>query len=245
MGTIVVQATGLAYPLLNYHLATHLSTRVIGSVLAAFGAGWLVGQVVCGRGTDLFGSRAALVGAIATAAAEQPWHAPAQSVPAPRTDVMPDQARRAEVAGWRHCAVNPGAVGGVLADRVGTAPLLFWCNALARPRRHWRPALPRPRPPRAARGRQPSPAAPRRERRAVVAAVPGDLAALTCAVGLLSSLPMLMSARGLSATACGWTQAVNALVVIALSPLITPRLSHRATAPRPRSAEPLPARARP
>ncbi|MEU5239724.1 MFS transporter [Streptomyces lydicus] len=262
VGTFIVRSASFAYPFLAYHLTTAgLPQRWIGPIMAVFGTGWLIGQLTVGWLADRIGHRHALVVAMATAAIVLPWLGMAHSVPALCAaavlagacydahrpilsaliaDVMPDQTRRAELAGWRHFAVNLGAaltgvIGGLLVDQVGTHPL-FWANAVVCALfglAAWR----------FVGADHPSPAATAtdgcirepgawRDGRLWLLCL-ASLAALTCAVGLFSSLPILMAARGLSATAYGGTQAINALVVIVLSPMLTPWLSRRATASHP------------
>lgn len=253
-GTFLIRACGFCYPFLTYYLAElHLSAHLIGWALAAFGGGWLGGQLAGGWLADHIGRRATLVGTMLTAAAVLPLLATAGSVPAilaativsgacydaPRpvvsatcADLIPDEAGRATFAGWRHLAVNlgaalTGAVGGMLAGPLGIRALI-WINAAAcaafagivlRYMEADRPA---------------APGADIGWYRIALRDVRlwllclASLSALTCAVSLFSALPMLMTARHLSAAAYGWTQAANALVVVLLSPFLTPLLGRRA-----------------
>ncbi|MFD4948876.1 MFS transporter [Streptomyces sp. NPDC058409] len=56
-------------PFLPYHLdSLGFSTRTTGWIVAAFGAGYLIGQIACGWLSDRIGQRATLVTAMAAAA---------------------------------------------------------------------------------------------------------------------------------------------------------------------------------
>ncbi|MET7621303.1 MFS transporter [Streptomyces sp. NPDC005408] len=259
-GTFVVRAAGFSYPFLSYRMAKlNFTTTAVGYVLAAFGVGWLASQLLCGWLADRVGRRATLLGAMLVAAIALPALAMAQSaVPvfaavivvgmvfdAPRPivsaviiDSFPTESGRTRVNAARHFAVNigaglTGAVGGLLAGDVGTRTL-FLINAAAcasfgllalavmKPSVHsendahdqprFRAAL-----------------ADGRLRLLWLA----SLAALTCCASMFSALPMLMAADGLDAAAYGWTQVAAAMVVVALSPVITPWLSHRAARDAP------------
>ncbi|MFF7415408.1 MFS transporter [Streptomyces lydicus] len=260
VGTFLIRAAGFAYPFLAYYLGgLRLSRALVGAILAAFGFGWLAGQILSGWLADRIGRRFTLVATMTTAALTLPllaqahtavsllaattlagatYDAPRPVISALICDVIPDEATRAAVAGWRHFAVNAGAAltgaaGGFLTDLVGVR-VLFWVNAVAcalfalAAARFVEAGRPAPLPARAdvAGGEA------WRDARLWLLCL-ASLAGLTCAVGQFSSLPLLMAVRGLSATAYGWTQAVNAVVVIVLSPVITPWLSRRATATHP------------
>ncbi|MCZ1012116.1 MFS transporter [Streptomyces lydicus] len=258
-GVLLARAAGYAYPFLAYHLGSsrlHLPAGVIGAVLATFGGGWLLGQVLCGWAADRLGRRVTLVGAMTAGAISTAVLAVVESIPAlfaaaavagacydaPRpvvsaciADLIHDEAERAAVSGWRHFAVNVGAAlgaaGGLLAGVVGTQGLFeinaAACAVIAILTSRYVDVGPPPPPEGAVqRGHY---------RRALKDArlwllCLASLMALICVVGLYSALPMLMSARGLSATDYGWTQAVNALVVLLITPAATRWLSHRAAA---------------
>lgn len=71
------------------------------------------------------------------------------------------------------------------------------------------------------------------DKRLVLLAVSG-LATLTTLMGFFAAVPMLMSASGLGVGAYGWVQLINALAVVAVTPLLTPWLSKQlALGPRP------------
>ena len=260
-GTFLVRACGFVYPFISFRLGElALSAVVVGRVLAAFGVGWLLGQLLCGYAADRFGRRITLVGAMAIGAVAMPALAWAQSptavfaaavvagivydAPRPVTsavvaDVFPTQAGRTRVNAVRHFAVNIGAAitgaGGLFAADVGTSAL-FWANGAACAAfalTAW--AVMPPDRPRSAAPRQEQSTEPSRRRfqaalsdRRLWLLWLASLAALTCCAGMFSTLPMLMADDGLSPASYGWTQVVAAVAVIALSPVITPWLSHRA-----------------
>lgn len=61
-GNLVVRAAGFAYPFLAYHVTGRgHAVGAVGVVLATFGVGWLVGQLVCGWLIDHIGRRSTLV----------------------------------------------------------------------------------------------------------------------------------------------------------------------------------------
>lgn len=233
-----------------------------GLVLAVFGVGWLVGQLCSGWAVDRFGYRATLLGTVVLGAATLPllavgtevswllvaaglaglaYDAPRPAVSAAITDLVGDVRDRAAISGWRLGAINVGAavtggLGGLLADRVdyltlclanGASFLAFGAVVL--------PALPR------------QPGEPRDKDRSRAASVTrtavGDsrlwllcassMAAMTCAVGLMSTLPLMMARDGLPTESYGWTQGVDAALVLALTPLLNPVLSRLAGKPRP------------
>ncbi|MFJ6437837.1 MFS transporter [Streptomyces sp. NPDC091416] len=260
--TLVARSFGFVYPFLSYHLKDlGYSTQAVGQVLAVFGVGWLFGQLITGWAADTIGRRRTLVIAMTTAAVCLPLMAQAQDFAAvcagaliagtvydaPRpvvsaviADLITEDAQRAAVNGWRYGAVNigaalTGAVGGLLASHLGFQAL-FWINALACAvcaaivQRHLSSDTPN--------ATSSDPGAPpftgyvlRDARLWLLWAA--SIATLTCAAGMFSALPMLMEHDGLAASAYGWTQVANALAVIALTPLLTPWLSHRCGGQRP------------
>lgn len=261
IGTFLVRAGGFAFPFLAYYLTDrHLSLFWVGAIMAAFGGGWLLGQLVCGWLADTVGHQSTLIGAMTTGAAALLFLARATSplallaaalvvgaafdahrpvVAAAIADLTPDQGDRAALTAWRHFAINlgaaaAGALGGLWAQQAGIEALL-WANAAACAGFAALAALFLPP------EHQPAAAAPRRT--ADIAAAVRDrrlwllcgasLAALVGVVGLFNAVPLLMSAAGLSATAYGWTQVANAGAVLIISPLATPWLRRRAARPEP------------
>ncbi|MEU2357700.1 MFS transporter [Streptomyces misionensis] len=260
--TLVARSFGFAYPFLSYRLKEDLgySTQAVGQVLAVFGLGWLVGQLVTGWAADRLGRRSTVVTAMATAALCLPlmaqahefaavctgsliagvvYDAPRPVVSAVIADLLTDDRQRAAANGWRHGAVNigaatTGAAGGFLAGHLGFESL-FWFNAAACAacavitHKYLGPDT-APSPARAA-NRSPGRAALRDARLWLLWAA--SAAALTCAAGMFTALPMLMENDGLNANAYGLTQAANAGTVIILTPLLTPWLSRRCSGHRP------------
>ena len=156
-GIFIVRAAGFCYPFLSYHLTgIGLDAHLVGRILAVFGAGWLVGQVICGYLADRIGRRTTLVAAMLLAAAALPVLATVQSpvtvlvcvfltglvYDAPRPivgalidDTISDDEQRAKINGARHFVINvaaalTGFLGGILAAPVGM-PALFLANAVA------------------------------------------------------------------------------------------------------------------
>ena len=251
IGTLAVRATGFAYPFLGYRLAELGYDPTAASwVLACFGAGWLAGQPAIGWMTDHYGPRRALVIAMTVGAVGLPASTAAHSLPwlaagsilagavydAPRPVVTaviaaehPAEADRVRIGNWRHGATNlgaaiVGAVGGLLADRIGLITL-WWINgagcaamavmtALRLPR-----AVPEAHP----TGMRIALADPRLWWLGAV-----SLSGLTPVLGMLSVLPLLMAARGLPSADYGIVQVANAVTVIALTPLFNPWLSRTA-----------------
>lgn len=259
LGTLIVRSAGFVYPYLSFHLL-HLgySAAVTGQVLAAFGGGWLIGQLLCGWLTDRVGRRWTLVSAMLISAAVLPLLAEAETLPAvvcgtviagmaydaPRpvlsaviTDMIADDSQRAAVTGWRHFTINvgsamTGAAGGLLIGCTGMR-LLFWANAVACG--CFAVIAYRYLPPGApCRVRPPSWGTSRAilvDTRLWLLAL-ASTSALTSIAGMFSTLPLLMERDHLPASAYGWTQVANAIAVLAITPVVTPWLSRRVRAGR-------------
>lgn len=259
-GNLVVRAAGFAYAFMAYHVAGRgYAAGAVGAVLAAYGIGWTVGQLATGWLVDRTGTRTTLLATMSVATAVLLLMAEARSLPmllsgalvtglvcdSPRpvlgaaiTELVTDPRQRARLDGWRFgWALNIGAaiaggIGGLLADWCGT-PLLYRLNGVAcagfavlaarclpaggsRPARQvkvgYRQALCDPR---------------------LALLVGSSLATLTAMMGVFAAVPILMSDSGLGVGAYGLVQFVNALTVVALTPLLTPWLSARlASGPR-------------
>ncbi len=147
-----MRALGFAYPFLSYFVAERgHGPTVVSFVLAAFGAGWVLGQLVCGSLVDRIGGRMTLVAAMVAAAVVLCALAASHSTPmlvggavvfglafdAPRpiisaaiAELIPDSGQRAKIDAFRYgWVVNAGgaitgALGGLLAIRIGV-PALF------------------------------------------------------------------------------------------------------------------------
>ncbi|MFZ3475333.1 MFS transporter [Streptomyces sp. 4.24] len=242
-GTLLVRGLGFTYPFLPYRLHDlHLDTRTVSTVLAVFGAGWLLGSIVCGWLADRIGHRATLITAMLLAGAALPLLAEAAALPAlfaatftagavydaarpvvtaAIADAFPDDGVRASVNAWRHFCVNAGAAvagtaGGMLAGPLGI-PALMRINAAACVLFAflvWR-FLPAGTPERRTTGRYEYRAA--LTDRGLWLLLLASLCALTCIASLFSAMPMLMAEDGLNAADYGWTQTANAAAVLLLS----------------------------
>ncbi|MCW8101718.1 MFS transporter [Streptomyces tauricus] len=254
LGTFLIRSAGFAYPFLALHLAGRsVASPWTSIVLALFGAGWLTGQIVCGAAADRVGRRTTLVGAMTVATVTFPVLAQAQSLTAlaaasflagvvydaPRpivsaliADSVPDEPTRATIAGWRHFAVNlgaacTGAIGGLLAEPAGTAPLL-WANGAAC-------ALFAVAALRCLPAHTGTPAPERGNYRAAFTDARllllwlASVCALIPVAALYSILPVMMVQDHLPASAYGWSQVAGAIAVLVLSPLLNPWLARRAT----------------
>lgn len=262
VGTLLVRGLGFIYPFLPYHLNDlHLSTQTVSTILGVFGAGWLLGSILCGLLADRIGHRATLMTAMLLAVATLPLLAQAQDLPAlfaatfvagvvydaPRpvftaaiADSFAEDGIRASVNAWRHFAVNVGAAiagtaGGVLAAPLGIRALI-WSNAgacLLFAVLVWRFVRPTRREDRSSRSGRANSGSYRAAVRdkALWLLLLASLCALTCAASLFSSLPMLMAADGLSAADYGWTQTANAAAVLIASPFLNRWLSRQADGP--------------
>ncbi|MET8411137.1 MFS transporter [Streptomyces sp. NPDC005195] len=254
--TFAARGGGFVYPFLSYRLdGLGLTSSAASMVLAAFGAGWLVGQALCGWLADRLGRRATLVSAMLLAAAAFPvlahlqtpvaltaaaavsgavYDAPRPVVAAVVADLIPGEAGRAKANGWRHFATNAGAattgaVGGALAGRTGI-PFLFWangavCAVIAVLILSVLPRTPRTADTEAGRFRE-----ARTDPRLWVLWL-ASLLTLIPVGALFSALPLMMASDGLDAAAYGWTQVTSAVAVLALSPLLNPLLARRAARP--------------
>jgi MFS family permease len=159
------------------------------------------------------------------------YDAPRPIVSALIADSVPDEPTRAKIAGWRHFAVNlgaacTGAVGGLLAESVGTAPL-FWANAgacalFAAAAWQFLPARTGARAP--ANGNYQAAFSDLRLLLLWLVSV----CALIPVAALYSVLPVMMAQDHLPVSAYGYSQVAGAIAVLVLSPLLNPWLARRA-----------------
>lgn len=141
-GNLLVRSAGFGYPFLAYHVAGRgHGAGAVGAVVAAYGLGWAVGQLLCGWLVDRVGARVTLVSTMLVAAAVLVLMAGLHTVPgllvgamiaglvcdAPRpvlgaviAELVADPQRRAQLDGWRYGwvlnigAAITGGVGGVV-----------------------------------------------------------------------------------------------------------------------------------
>lgn len=260
-GNFVVRGAGFAYPFLAYHVAgRHHAADAVGAVLAAFGVGWAVGQLLCGWLADRIGARMTLVSTMLVATAVLVLMAQACSVPAlffgavitgivydaPRpvlgaaiTDLVPDPERRARLDAFRFGWVVSigraitGGIGGMLVGAVGV-PVLFWINAAGCLTFAVVAGCCVP-----GHRRRPATAGPKARNisyrsafadRRLALLFASSLATLIAVRGLYAAIPMLMADRGLGAGQFGWAQLANALAGLALTPVITPWVGRKVAA---------------
>jgi MFS family permease len=261
-GSLMVRSAGFAYPFMAYYVSERgHAAGTVGAVLAAFGVGWAVGQLVCGWLVDRITARPTLVSAMLVAAIVLVLMTGARSFPAlllgaavagmvldaPRlvlgaaiAELIPEPERRAKLDAWRYgwvlnvgSAVT-GGLGGLLAGWLGTSALYLIngiaCAVFAVLAASCLPSA----------GRHPAVAAAMKvsywqafsDKRLMLLSASG-LATLTALMGLFAVVPMLMTGCGLDAGCWGCVQIMNALAVIAITPLMTPWLSGRlANGPR-------------
>lgn len=260
-GNFVVRGAGFAYPFLAYHVAgRHHTADAVGAVLAAFGVGWAIGQLLCGWLADRIGARMTLVSTMLVAGTALVLMAQACSVPAlfcgalitgivydaPRpvlgaaiTDLVPDPERRAKLDAFRFGWVVSigraitGGIGGMLVGVVGV-PVLFWINAAGCLTFALVAGCCIP----GRRGRGVKAAAGARDisyRKAfadhrLTLLFISSLATLIAVRGLYAAIPMLMADRGLGAGQFGWAQLTNAMAGLALTPVITPWIGKKVAA---------------
>lgn len=247
-----MRAAGFACPFLAYHVAGRgHGADVAGAVLAVFGMGWVVGQLVCGWLVDRIGGRTTLVCTMLVAAVALVLLAGAHSVPsllvtaavsgvvfdaaspvigAAVVELIPEPAQRAKVDGWRYGWANIGAavsggIGGLFADRIGI-PVLCGINAIACGVFAVVAACCLQD---AAARSTPAKTGYRQaflDRRLALLLV-SSLATLTAFMSFYAAIPLLMSTCGLGAGAFGWVRLTNAIAVIVLTPLLTPVVSKR------------------
>ncbi|WP_051342084.1 MFS transporter [Pseudonocardia spinosispora] len=259
-GQMLIRAAGFAYPFMTYLLdGRGYDADTTGWVLATFGAGWVVGQVLCGWLADHIGRRTTLLAAMSLSVVVLPVLGMAEGLPvllvgaflagviydaarpvisAAVAAMVPDDEGRAWINGWRHFALNvgvavAGAAGGLLAGPFGV-PTLYLVNAAACAVfglivLRFVEADVPGRMSRDSRGAGPRAFADVR----LWLVLLGSVGALVPVTGMFSALPLLMTADHLPSVDFGAVQVANAVTVLVLTPLINPWLSRRATSARP------------
>lgn len=263
LGSTGLRACGFAYPFLTYHVeARGYNVADVGVVLAALGAGLVVGQPLCGWLADRLGRRVTLVATMLLAATVLVHLASASSllslvIGAALSGVVGDAPRpiiaaifgdeiacpvtRAKAEMWRLGWMgNVGSMvaflcGGYLSTRVDTS-VMFLLNATACVGMAAAAVF-------FVGGGRPAAAGERVPGRAgclralsdkrFVLLLASNIAVLTVFAALYASLPMLMGHRGFDAAEYGWVGAANAAAVIVASPILAPWLTRR-VADRPR-----------
>lgn len=246
--SLALKGAGFAWDFLGYYVGDGLGygTITAGAALTVFGIGWCVGLVSAGALTDRLGQRTALtllmslssVACFALALAQSlpallvvscflgltmEVHRPAVS--ATINTAIASKAGRTRAQSWLYWSSNVGiaicaSAGGYLADHWGYRGL-FVVNGLA--------CLVF-----ALVARQVlSPKPPVDERDTVITyrqvfADPSvrwiavvSLCGMTCAWGLVSVLPLLMTSDGLPPTSYGAAMLANTVTVLVLTPLLT------------------------
>ncbi|MGW4518426.1 MFS transporter [Streptomyces sp. NPDC004393] len=245
--TLVLKAFGFAFDFLGYYVGAAHGTTAAGAALSLSGIGWCIGQAVCGAMTDRMGQRTALSLWLTASAAACIALAVVSSLPAVMAvafclgctmevqrpavsaeinERVTSEAGRTRAQSWMYWVTNvgvsvSGGVGGYLAHEHGYRAL-FVLNAMAcvaaaviaRRVLSPRPAqAPRAAVPLAYRQVLADPAL----RWIALAAV----GAMISAYGLVSVLPLVMSADGLPPTAYGSAMLANTAGVLVLSPPLT------------------------
>ncbi|MEU1824083.1 MFS transporter [Streptomyces abikoensis] len=247
--SLLIKAAGFAWDFLGYFVSDSLGhgTTVAGAALTCFGIGWCAGLTMAGALTDRFGKRAALTWLMALSSLACFALAVAESMPAllvvsfflgmtmeihrpavsaTINDAIDSEAGRTRAQSWLYWASNFGiaicaALGGYLAQHSGYR-LLFVINGLAC--LIFAAIAHRALAPRNLTPCEGASAATYREvfadpalRWIALVAVCG----MTCAWGLVSVLPLLMTADNLPPTAYGLVMIANTVTVLALTPPLT------------------------
>lgn len=258
--SLLIKAAGFAWDFLGYYVADHLGygTTVVGAALTCFGIGWCAGLATAGTVTDRFGHRTSLTLLMALSSLScfaltfveslptlltvafflgmgMEIHRPAVS--AVINDSIDTEAGRTRAQAWLYWASNVGiavcaAIGGYLALDSGYQ-ILFVCNGVAciafavvahrvLPRREVTPGQS------VLRTTYREVFADRSLRWIALAAVCG----MVCAWGLVSVLPLLMTADELPPSSYGVVMLANTLTVLALTPILTRLLVGAGETPR-------------
>ncbi|MFF3256471.1 MFS transporter [Actinacidiphila glaucinigra] len=243
---LAVKAAGFAWDFLGYYVASGHGVTAAGAAMTLFGIGWCAGQAVSGLLTDRAGQRTALVTMMTLAAVSCLALSLAHSLPAllvvsvvlgstmetyrPAVSAAINEHMTSSVARARaqtalYWSINAGiaicgGLGGYLAHHYGYQKL-FLANAaiclafalLAIRLLRTRSAVPSG--PDAVTYRQVL-ADPSLRWIAVV-----SVAAMVCAWGMVSVVPLLMIEDGLPPTAYGTAMICNTVAVLALTPPMT------------------------
>ncbi|MDX3075815.1 MFS transporter [Streptomyces sp. MI02-7b] len=243
--SLVVKAAGFAWDYLSYYVAAGHGTTAAGGALTLFGVGWCLGQGISGWLTDRAGQRTALAVMMTFAAAACVALTLAHSLPAllvvsvclgltmetyrPAVSAAINEhllsgAARTRAQTALYWSINVGiavcgGLGGYVAHHYGYRPLFLAnaavCAAFALL------AL------RLLSADRPTGARENITYRQVLAdaalrwTATVSVAAMVCAWGLVSVLPLLMTDDGLPPTAYGTAMIANTVAVLALTPAMT------------------------
>ncbi|MEV4560882.1 MFS transporter [Kitasatospora sp. NPDC049285] len=240
-------------PYLTLYLVTqlHLSIGTAGQVLAAFGAGWVLGQPLSGVAADRFGRKSTIVVSLALTAAAYGLLAAATTVTelvvlaiaiglvfdAPRTaitawigDVLTER-QRARGFGLQYWMLNAGAaVAGIVGGYLASAHMGWLCAVDALTCVVFALvilALP------ATRDQPVTASDPVRYRsvladRRLLTFTGLSLATLTVYQQMVYGIPLAIHASGLSPAVYGAVNVANAVTVLALQPLLQPLMDRSA-----------------
>ncbi|MFI1226268.1 MULTISPECIES: MFS transporter [Streptomyces] len=257
--SLALKAAGFAWDFLGYYVGDGLGygTTAAGAALTAFGVGWCVGLASAGALTDRLGQRAALISLMGLSSLACFALALAQSLtallivafflgltmeahrPAVSATIniaIDSDAGRTRAQAWLYWSSNVGiaicaAVGGYMAHEHGYRALFvingIACIAFALVAR---------------RVLAPHPPAPEREPGVTYRQVLADpsvrwialasLCGMTCAWGLVSVFPLLMTSDGLPPTTYGAVMLANTIAVLVLTPPLTRLLVGAGETPR-------------
>ncbi len=234
-------------PYLTLYLVTrlHLSISTAGQVLAAFGAGWVLGQPLAGAAADRIGRKPTIVASLALTATAYGLLARATTVPelialaaaiglvfdAPRTaitawiaDILTEQ-QRARGYGLQYWMLNAGpAASGIVGGFLASSHMGWLCGVNALTCLAFAVvvlALPAPR------DHPANPASPVGYRSVLadwrLLSFTGlSLVTLTVYQQTVYGLPLAIHAGGLSPAVYGAVNVANAVTVLALQPLLQP-----------------------
>ncbi|MET8983787.1 MFS transporter [Streptomyces sp. NPDC004539] len=234
-------------PYLTLYLVTqlHLSVDTAGQVLAAFGAGWVLGQPLSGAAADRIGRKSTIVVSLTLTATAYGLLARATTVPelvalaaaigmvfdAPRTaisawvaDILTEQ-QRSRSYGLQYWMINAGAAGsGIIGGYLASSHMGWLCTIDALTCLAFAlvvlalPATPD------RLTNTPDPVGYRSvlSDRRLLSFTGISLATLTVYQQMVYGLPLAIHADGLSPAVYGAVNVANAVTVLALQPLLQP-----------------------
>ncbi|GAA5187364.1 MFS transporter [Rugosimonospora acidiphila] len=260
VGFGISRVGGVVVPFLTLYLVTHLhlSAAAAGEVVAAFGAGWVVGEPLAGVASDRLGRKPTIVVSLALTAggylllphATTPptlmtvaaaiglvFDAGRTGISAWIADLVPDD-RRTHGYGVQYWMLNAGsAVAGVIGGYLATSHITWLCSLDATATLGFAAVvlmLPRHGAPTDADAQQeaaePVPYRKVLADRRLIAVTVCSLLTMAIWQQLEYGLPLTIHADGLSAATYGAVNAINAVAVLALQPLLQPLLDRKPAA---------------